>query len=157
MVYLNLFCASVTKMCPSVSEKPKRGHFLSLGMIKKFFSYKLVVIISLLYAISPYRNFHMNAVFCIVWEILIQYDSCERRWILRQEILSTLVICLDMWAKIWRMGRNQEITGERVGEAEGRAKGKVPKASTIKKFYWNWFFLALLTGEDDSAHQGLKS
>lgn len=26
MLYLDLVCASVSKLCPRVSEKPKRGH-----------------------------------------------------------------------------------------------------------------------------------
>lgn len=34
--YLNLFCAPVSKVCHKVSEKPKRGYFWSLGMLKNF-------------------------------------------------------------------------------------------------------------------------
>lgn len=39
--------------------------------------------------------------------------------------------------------RKQTKPLERAGQAEGIAKGKVPKACIIKKFYWNWFFFAL--------------
>ena len=38
MLYLNLLRASVSKMCPKVPEKPTRGYFLGLGMLK-FFSH----------------------------------------------------------------------------------------------------------------------
>lgn len=39
MLYLDLFRASVIKMCPRISEKPKTGHFLGSGMLKKFSMY----------------------------------------------------------------------------------------------------------------------
>ena len=50
VLYIDLFRVSVSKMCPKVSEKTKRGYFLDLGMLKKF-PCKLMVIASLLYAI----------------------------------------------------------------------------------------------------------
>ena len=36
MLYLDLFCASVSKTCPNVSEKLKRDYFLGLGLLKIF-------------------------------------------------------------------------------------------------------------------------
>lgn len=35
--YLDLLCESFSKMWPKVSEKPKRGYFLGLEMVKKYF------------------------------------------------------------------------------------------------------------------------
>lgn len=35
-LYLDLFGASVSKMCPKVLEKPKRSCILGLGMLKNF-------------------------------------------------------------------------------------------------------------------------
>lgn len=54
------FCASINKMCPKVSEKPKRGYFLDSGMLKIFPS-KLRVIASSLNAVSAYKRFCRNA------------------------------------------------------------------------------------------------
>ena len=36
VLYLNVICASVSKMCPQASEKSKKGSFGDLGMFKKF-------------------------------------------------------------------------------------------------------------------------
>lgn len=51
MLYLDLVCASISKMCPTVSKKSKRGDFGGLGVLENF-PYKLMVIASLLYAFS---------------------------------------------------------------------------------------------------------
>lgn len=47
MLYLVSFCASISKMCPRLSEKPKIGYFRGLGALN--FPYKLMVIASLIY------------------------------------------------------------------------------------------------------------
>ena len=57
---LGLICASVGKMCPKVSEKPKRS-YLGVQEWPAFFPHKLMVIASLLYAISTYRRLRWNA------------------------------------------------------------------------------------------------
>lgn len=56
MFYLSLSCASTNKMCPKVSEKPKRvwGH-------SKNFLYKLVAIASSLHSISAYQRYSRNS------------------------------------------------------------------------------------------------
>lgn len=41
-------CASISKMCPNTSEKPKRGNFLGLGILK-FFPCQSMLISSLLH------------------------------------------------------------------------------------------------------------
>ena len=51
MLYLNLFCASVSEMYLKVSEKPKRSYFLGLGMLK-IFPYKLTIIASSLHTVQ---------------------------------------------------------------------------------------------------------
>jgi len=53
-------CVSVGKICPKVSEKPKRSYVLGLGTLK-FFSSKFMVIVSSLYVILAYERFHRNA------------------------------------------------------------------------------------------------
>lgn len=57
--YLDLFCVSVNKICPKVCEKPNRGYFLDLRIIKKF-PYKLMLIAPLLYIILAYERCHRN-------------------------------------------------------------------------------------------------
>lgn len=59
MPYLSLFCASISKICPQVSGRPKRGYFLGLGTLKNF-PYKLMVAASLLDSTSVYKSFHRN-------------------------------------------------------------------------------------------------
>ena len=61
MCYLDLFCASVGKMCSKVPEKPKKGYFGGLKMLK-IFRYQLMVIVSLLYTISAYQRFYGNTI-----------------------------------------------------------------------------------------------
>ena len=39
MLYLNLLCASISKMHSNVSEKPKRGYFGGLEMLTMFSIY----------------------------------------------------------------------------------------------------------------------
>ena len=52
MLYLNLFCASASKMCLKILEKPKKKLFFGSGNAQLFFLYKLMVIASLFYTIS---------------------------------------------------------------------------------------------------------
>lgn len=49
MLYLDSFCASISKMCSKVSEKPKRVIFW-VRKCSKNFPYKLVTVASSLYA-----------------------------------------------------------------------------------------------------------
>lgn len=54
-----LFCAFIRKMCPKVSEKPKIGSLLSLGMLKNLSIYingKCLFILCHL----AYERFHQN-------------------------------------------------------------------------------------------------
>ena len=41
VLYLHLFCASISRMFLKVSEKPQRGYFLGLGMLPHFFSIQI--------------------------------------------------------------------------------------------------------------------
>ena len=59
MLYLDLFCASISEMCLNVSEEPTRGYFSGLKCQKNF-PYKLMIIASSLYAISAYERLHRN-------------------------------------------------------------------------------------------------
>lgn len=52
-----MFRASVSKMCPQGSEKPKQGYFLGLETLKKF-PYELMAIALPLYTILDYEKFH---------------------------------------------------------------------------------------------------
>ena len=53
--------ASICKMCSKVPEKPKKGYFGGLKMLK-IFRYQLMVIVSLLYTISAYQRFYGNTI-----------------------------------------------------------------------------------------------
>lgn len=60
MFYLGLFCASVSKVCPKGSEKPKRLFLGSRNAIC-FFPYKLLVFPSSLSAVLAYEGSHRSA------------------------------------------------------------------------------------------------
>lgn len=66
MLFLDLFCASVCKMRPEVSERPKRGYFLALGMLR-FFHNEVMVITSLLLPFRSMKGF-MGKFHLQVWE-----------------------------------------------------------------------------------------
>lgn len=57
-LYIHLFCTSVRKMYPKLSEKPESSDLGTLGMLKK-----LMIIASLLYSVSTYKKFHRNVLF----------------------------------------------------------------------------------------------
>lgn len=70
MFYCDLFCVSVSKMYPKVSEKPKKAgkvvtlsvklNIIVLVLVNKINTYKSMVTAALLYAISVYERFHRN-------------------------------------------------------------------------------------------------
>lgn len=60
-LYLTQFCALFHKMCPKVSEKPKRGYFLGVWECSKPFLYKLMAIASLLSSMSASERLHRSA------------------------------------------------------------------------------------------------
>ena len=56
MLYLDLFSASISKICSKVSEEPKRSYFGGSEKAKRF-----MVIASLFYVILASVGFHRNA------------------------------------------------------------------------------------------------
>lgn len=58
VLYHDTFCEFVSKMCQKVSEKAKRGYFLSLGIVQKIFHINYGNCFFAV-AISAYR-FHEN-------------------------------------------------------------------------------------------------
>lgn len=66
VLYPHLLCASVSKMCLKVSEKPKWDYFLVLGA-PPIFPYKLVALASSLYAILVDKSFHRNTPCSGIW------------------------------------------------------------------------------------------
>ena len=88
VLYLDLSCVSIGKICPKVSKKPKRGYFWGLGMLNIFFI-KLMVIASLLYAILAQERFHRN---------VLLLDSRENLYICFMFIL--LISSWDPWVLV---------------------------------------------------------
>ena len=65
VLYLDLFCASISKMYPKVLEKPNGSYLLLWGgawKCSKIFPYKLVVRASSHFPISALKKFHGSAV-----------------------------------------------------------------------------------------------